>query len=118
MSDIRRKSGKSATGAENAPTIHADSSPEAGRGCKMIAQMKLETLSLTGEVIASGEFQFSPDELPLDAIEIELKCSDSFPSIGSIVAIDDDEYVCLSVSKIQWLPFFESFGRVIIARPV
>ena len=73
--------------------------------------MKLETLSFTGEVIGTADCEAGPD-----AIRIEVKYSN--PSVGQIFELSGVQYVCLSVSKILWLPFFESFGRVIVARPV
>ena len=78
--------------------------------------MKLETLSLAGEVA----FTKYPSEggLPEGAIHLELVGGNENPSAGSIFDLEGQQYVCLSVSKIQWLPFFESFGRVIVARPV
>ena len=77
--------------------------------------MKLETLSFTGEVTFTKD---DGGELPEGAIKLELVGGNENPSAGSIFDLEGQQYVCLSVSKIQWLPFFESFGRVIVARPV
>ena len=75
--------------------------------------MKLETLSFTGEVIETADC----GEIPEGVIHLELVGGNEVPSVGSVFDLEGHQYVCLSVSKIQWLPFFESFGRVIIARP-